>query len=239
MALTSKCRPTRTNASAKRPHHSRSATCLISAVIVGSTTSPPSPPAYARQISVKVAKKPVNCMCKPRTSCWPATLSGPNRLCSGWHSVNAVKPCMIRACSVLAISSKTSSRPELLDSPSFLHSLCSLHISTSIPEQAVENSAFIASMAVRPRNALKSRVSRAGNSECNRLKESRTECMQDTSTRVGGHFLSTSCVIRSQRSSILALTKSGRMFSSTAPPEPARASNSFWKPSTESHSGGT
>ena len=72
--------------------------------------------------------------------------------------------------------------------------------------------------------------------------------MQETSTRVGGHFLSTSCVIRSldlpvmhcigtqpcrfvtilyyrielptHRSSILALTNSGSTFSSTADPDP-------------------
>ena len=77
------------------------------------------------------------------------SLSGPRRLCSGWHSVKAVNPClaapaqatvlskhdntarqpnsqssMITDCSVFAISSNTSSKPELLDSPSFLHSWC-------------------------------------------------------------------------------------------------------------------
>mmetsp|Transcript_81257 Transcript_81257/g.173932 ORF Transcript_81257/g.173932 Transcript_81257/m.173932 type:complete len:281 (-) Transcript_81257:535-1377(-) len=147
---------------------------------------------------------------------------------------------MMRDCSVFAISSRTSSRPEFFDSCKRLHSPCKPQRSATSADEAPAKSDLIALFAVRFRNATKSLVSSRGNSECNRRRESRTECTQATSTRVGGHLCSISPERRSQSSSTRALTKSGNVASSMEPPATAvRPSANFWKPSTASQRWGT
>mmetsp|Transcript_128438 Transcript_128438/g.363495 ORF Transcript_128438/g.363495 Transcript_128438/m.363495 type:complete len:214 (-) Transcript_128438:819-1460(-) len=144
---------------------------------------------------------------------------------------------MINDCSVLAISSRTSSRPEFLDSCSCLHPACRLQRSATSDAAATENSAFMALVAVRFRNAVKSLVSSRGCRECSRRRESRTEWMQDTTTRVGGYFCSRRAESLSQNSSTHVLTKVDSVPSSTEPP--VWLSCSFWKPSTASQRWGT
>mmetsp|Transcript_4557 Transcript_4557/g.14144 ORF Transcript_4557/g.14144 Transcript_4557/m.14144 type:complete len:250 (-) Transcript_4557:215-964(-) len=249
MAFTSRCLPMRTRARPKSPLQSRCATSASSARATGGTEGREASSAcmsgtswltYVRHTAAKARKKATSCSCRPRTSCWQEGRSGPRRLSRGWQSVRAMKPCMIRACSVLAISSRTSSRPESLDSCRRLHSPCSRKRPETRRAAAAEKIARMAPSAVRQRKAMKSFVSRRGSEPWSLRRASRTEWMQETSTRVGGHFSSTSAESHWQSSSTRLSTKSGSRASSMEPSVAAiRPSCSFRKPSTASQRWGT
>mmetsp|Transcript_37741 Transcript_37741/g.99863 ORF Transcript_37741/g.99863 Transcript_37741/m.99863 type:complete len:224 (-) Transcript_37741:208-879(-) len=217
MALTSRCLPMRTSARPKRPLHSSWDACWISATAAlgrlwseGSRlrASKGSCPTYMWHISTKARKSVTSCACSPLTSCWQAILSEPRRLSRGWQSVSAVKLLMIKDCSVLAISSRTSSSPLFFDSCSRLHSPWSAISSVTTDAAAVRKSDFMAVLAVRLRNAMKSLFRSRGRTAWSRRSESRTACTQGTSTLVGGHRASTSFESRSQSAAMRALTKS-------------------------------